>query len=97
MSPEDAAYFAETMTDLQREVILLCSKSMTFGYSRLAEKVGVSYPEAQQVGHFLQSANLAKIGLLKPGFNGSGIFLNDCGELVKQAVLESKESNAPNP
>lgn len=96
MTIDDAAYFAETMTDLQREVILLCSKSGTFGYSQLVEKVGVSYLEAQQVGHFLQSANLATIGLLKPGFNGSGIFLNDRGKLVKQAVLKLKENNAPN-
>lgn len=96
MSPSDAGYFAETMTDLQRKVISLCSKSEILGYSRLAEKTGVSYPEAQQVGHFLQAANLATIGLLKPGFNGSGIFLNDRGEQVKQAVLKLEINNAPN-
>jgi hypothetical protein len=90
MTPEDAAYFAETMTELQQDVILLCSRSETFGYSRLAEKTGVSYVEAQEVGHFLQAANLASISLLKPGFNGSGIFLNDRGEQVREAVAARK-------
>jgi hypothetical protein len=82
------------MTDLPRKTILLCSKSSTLGYARLAEKAGVTYAEAQQVGHFLQAANLARIGLLKPGFNGSGIFLNDRGEQVKQAALKLEKNNA---
>jgi hypothetical protein len=88
MTDDDAAYYAETLTDLQRQIILLCSKGQTLGYSRLAEKSGVSYAEAQAVGHFLQAANLATISLLKPGFNGSGIFLNDRGEQVKAAAIK---------
>ncbi|WP_421851036.1 hypothetical protein [Novosphingobium sp.] len=88
MTSEDAAYFAKTMTDIQRRVIELCGKSRTSGYTGLAEKLSVSYAGAQQVGHFLQAANLATIKLLRPGYNGSGIFLNDRGELVKQAVLK---------
>jgi hypothetical protein len=90
MTPDDATYFAKTMTDLQRSVILHCSKSNTLGYSRLAEKTGVTYSEVQEVGHFLQAANLATISLLKPGFNGSGIFLNDRGEQVREAVAAKK-------
>ncbi|MCF8708515.1 hypothetical protein [Rhizorhapis sp. SPR117] len=87
MTDEDAGYFAETMSEIQRKVILLCSKAGSLGYSRLAEKTGVSYGEAQQVGWFLQSANLADIKLIKPGYSGSAIFLNDRGEQVRQAAL----------
>ena len=94
MTPADATYFAKTMTDLQRKVILLCSKSETLGYSRIAEKTGVTYAEAQEVGHFLQAANLASISLLKPGFNGSGIFLSDRGEQVRKAVAKMPKSKS---
>ena len=83
MTLEDADYYVETMTQLQRAIILLCSNTNTFGYSRLAEKMGVSYQDAQQVGHYFKAANLASIKLLKPGYNGSNIFLNDRGEQVK--------------
>ena len=96
MTPADAAYFAETMSDLQRETIVICSRQGTLGYTRIAEKLGVSYADAKNVGGFLQAANLATIELLKPGFNGSGIFLNERGEQVKLAALKAKSSNAPN-
>lgn len=86
-SSEDIAYAAETFGDLERRIILLCHERRTFGYSRLAEKTGVSYADAQRVGHFLQGSNLAEIKLLKPGYNGSGIFLNDNGERLRQAIL----------
>jgi len=88
MTSKDALYFAETMTEVQRKIILHCSKSATLGYSRLAEATGTTYLETQQVGQFLQAANLATIGLLKPGYNGSGIFLNERGELVKLAAAK---------
>ena len=94
--PADASYFAETMSDLQRRIIVLCSREGTLGYRRIAEKLGISYAEAQNVGRFLQAANLATIELLKPGFNGSGIFLNQRGEQVKLAALKVKSSNAQN-
>lgn len=96
MTDDDASYFAETMTEVQRSVIALCSKSGTLGYTRLAEKLGITYPDVQQVGTFLQAANLATIKLLKPGYNGSGIFLNDRGEQVKAAALRLERTNAPN-
>ena len=85
-SDEDIVYAAETLGCLERQIVLLCSERRTFGYRRLAEMTNVSYDEAQRVGRFLQGANLAEVRLLRPGYNGSGIFLNDNGERLRQEL-----------
>jgi len=100
MTEDDAAYFAKTMTELQRAVILLCSRKESWGYSRLAEKTGATYGDVRSVGHFLQSANLARVSpvRLSQEFNGSAIFLNDRGDQVRLAAerLSKRKKHAPN-
>ena len=89
MNNEPAHDIEAFMTDREREMVLLCSDKTTKGYERLAEAMGLTYREAQQVGRDLQLTGIAGIRLLKPGFNGSGIFLNERGEEVKR-LLEAK-------
>ena len=95
MTDEDAAYYAETMTDLQREVIMLCSPKKSWGYSRLAEKTGSNHADVSAVGNFLQAANLARISHIRHGqeFAGSAIFLNERGERVRIAVERLTKNN----
>lgn len=87
-SDEDIEYEAKTLGEIERKIISLCAEHKTFGYMRLAEKTGTSYAEAQRVGHWLQSANLAEIRLLGKGYAGRGIFLNDNGERLRQAIAK---------
>ncbi|PKP95498.1 MAG: hypothetical protein CVT75_01625 [Alphaproteobacteria bacterium HGW-Alphaproteobacteria-14] len=89
MNTDAAPDIEAFMTDREREMLLLCSSKTTKGYERLAEAMGLSYNETQQVGRDLQATGVAGIRLLNPGFNGSGIFLNERGEEVKR-LLEAK-------
>ena len=93
MTKEDARYFAKTMSDFQREVILLCSPEKSWGYTRLAEKTGSNYGDVKSVGDYLQSANLARIEHVRHGqeFAGSAIFLSERGEQVRLAVERIEE------
>lgn len=93
---DDIQYTAKTCSELARKIVLLCSERKTFGYSGLAQKAGVTYAEAHKVGQFLQCANLAEIKLLKPGYAGSGIFLNDNGERLRRAVVARHQRGPSN-
>ena len=88
MTEEDADYHAQTMTELQRAVILLCSRKESWGYARLAEKTGSDYQTVSHVGNYLQAANLATVKPVRHGqeFAGSAIFLNERGDQVRTAV-----------
>ena len=88
MTEEDAKYYAKTLTDVQREVLVFCSTGKSFGYRRLAEITGRAYGEVQSAGQFLQSANLAIVEPVRLGneYNGSAIFLNARGEQVRLAA-----------
>jgi hypothetical protein len=88
VTEDDAKYYAKTLTEAQREVILLCSVGKSWGYSRLAEKTGRDYAEVRAAGQFLQSANLATVEPVRLGneYNGSAIFLNARGEQVRLAA-----------
>ncbi len=93
MTDEDARYYAKSMSDFQREIILLCSTKESWGYSRLAEKTNSNYAEVQSVGSFLQSANLARVGHVRHGseFAGSAIFLNERGDQVRTIVARMRK------
>ena len=88
MTKEDAKDYAKSLTDVQRDVLLLCSTGRSFGYRRLAELTGLEYVEVLGAGHFLQSANLAFVETVRlvNEFNGSAIFLNGRGERVRLAA-----------
>jgi hypothetical protein len=88
LSDEEAADYALAMGDLEHKVIMLCSKSKSWGYSRLAEKIGASYRDVQSVGRMLQAKRLGYISVVRLGteYHGSAIFLNERGESVKYAV-----------
>ena len=90
MTDEDARYHAKGMTDLQRRLIMLCSKSSSYQYLRLSQMLGVSYAEAKLAGDYLKAMNAAVIRPTSMGgeFSGSGIILNDRGEQVKAAVAK---------
>jgi hypothetical protein len=85
---EDADYYAESMSDLERQVIALCAMRQTIGYSRLAHKTGATYAAVKRVGDRLQSMNLAAIKptMMAGEFSGSGIFLNERGEQIRLAI-----------
>jgi len=95
MTEDDAAYYAETMDDLQRKAMLMCSTKQSYGYSRLAEMAGMNHSDVKNVGNFLQSANLATIKYIRHGreFAGSAIFLNQRGEQVRLAVAQIQPEN----
>lgn len=88
LSDDEAADYALAMGELEREVIMLCSKTGSWGYSRLAEKVGAPYSDVQSIGRKLQGKRLAYISVVRRGseYHGSAIFLNGRGEVVKRAV-----------
>lgn len=93
LSVEEAARYALTMSDLEREVIKLCSTSSSLGYSRLAEKIGASYRSVQTVGRSMQAKKLAHIRPVRCGdeYNGSALFLNRRGGEVKHALEKLDE------
>lgn len=84
LSDEEAADFALSMSQLERDVIALCSKGKSWRYTGIAKKIGASYSDVQTVGQKLQAMRLAQISVVP--FDGSAIFLNDRGESVKRAV-----------
>ncbi len=94
LNEEDATYYAETMTDVERKVIALCSKRESWGYLKLAEKIDVTYDEISDVGHRLQAMNLASVRPIRRGseFAGSAIFLNHRGEQVRLAIEAQRQS-----
>lgn len=85
LSAEQAADIALSMTPFEREVIKRCSKGTSPRYPRIAEQIGAGYHEVQIVGHKLQAMRLAHVSVIP--YNGSAIFLNDRGQVVKLAVL----------
>ena len=89
MSEEEAARFALiSMSEIERKVILRCDKKTTIGYRRISQEIGESYTETQKAGRALQNYKLAHVSTFAApmAFNGSGIFLNDRGVLVRAAV-----------
>ena len=84
LSDEEAADFALSMTQFERDVMTLCSKDKSWRYPRIAEKLGASYAEVQVVGRKFQALCLARVSVIP--YDGSAIFLNDSGESVKVAV-----------
>lgn len=84
LSDEEAVDIALSMSQIEREVIVLCSKASSPRYTKIADKIGVPYSEVQSVGRKLQGMHLAHVSVIP--FNGSAIFLNDRGESVKGAV-----------
>jgi hypothetical protein len=88
LSAEDAAYYAETLSEFQRQVLALCSSGQSIGYAGLARSLGVEYRDVQLAGNHLQAANLATVETIRRGneYAGSAIFLNDRGEQVKLAA-----------
>ena len=89
MAEEEAARFAMmTMSEIERNVILRCDKKTTIGYRKIAEEIGASYAETQKAGRALQQYKLAHVSTFAEpmAYNGSGIFLNDRGMLVRAAV-----------
>jgi hypothetical protein len=91
MTDDDAVYYAENMSTLQRAVLLLCSPDESFGYSRLAEKTGSTYAEVSVVGNHLQAANLATVSPVREGreFAGSAIYKR--GQQVRAALERLNE------
>lgn len=98
MSDEEALQVAERMRPFHRSVILLCSRTKSWGYGGMAEKLGSTYDEVQAVGRWLQKKKLATIGFIRHGseFGGSGLILNERGEHVRLAAdLITRKTRAP--
>jgi len=96
LSDDEAVDIALSMSQIERRVIILCSKASSPRYPKLAEKIGVPYSEVQSVGRKLQAMHLAHVSIIP--FNGSALFLNDRGESVKGAVgsltkISAEEAN----
>ena len=98
MSDADAARYARTMSELQRQVLLLCSTGVSLGYRRISDTLDAPYGDVLAAGHFLKSANLAYAGKGGRGDEDSGaaIFLNARGASVRLAAerLERRRSSA---
>ena len=92
MTDEDARHYAKELTPTERQIIMLCSKTLSWKYDGLAEKEAISYFDAKNAGNRLQSMNLASIMPTRRGneYSGSAIFLNDRGEQVKLACTNMK-------
>lgn len=88
LSDEEAADYALGMSELERAVVVLCSKERSFGYTRLAEKTGTTFSDVQSAGKSLKAKRLAHISVARHGneFHGSALFLNERGLAVKEAV-----------
>lgn len=84
ISDDEAAEIAVTMTPFEHDVILLCSKGRSWRYTGIANKLDAKYADVQEVGHKLQELCLAHVSVIP--YDGSAIFLNDRGEIVKHAV-----------
>lgn len=84
MTDEEAADFALSLSNLERQVIALCSIGRSWGYSEIAKRIGASYDEVQAIGHKLQALRMAHISVMP--YNGSAIFLNVRGDSAKRAI-----------
>ncbi|WP_310474591.1 hypothetical protein [Sandarakinorhabdus sp.] len=84
ITDEKAADIAIKMSETERNVIMHCWKEKSWRYPRIAELIGASYSDVQDVGHKLQKMRLAYVSVVH--YNGSAIFLNEDGEIVKRAV-----------
>ena len=100
MTQADADYYVECMSDLERRVIVLCSLTGTYQYSRLAEMTDAPHGEVKRIGDRFKAMNLAIIKPTVSGgeFSGLGIFLNERGEKVRATVekLSLENKNAEN-
>jgi hypothetical protein len=88
MSDEEAMGIALSMTSFQRKVILECARGKSWGYGRIAEKLGAKYDEVRSVGHYIQRTKLGHVSPVRHGseFAGSAIFLNPRGDHVRMAI-----------
>ena len=92
MTDEEIADSALSLSRLEQDLLLLCDRKRTLGYSGFADKLGVSYEEAQAAGRRLQRLRFATI-LTKRWvreFGGSGLYLTRKGEPVKDAVAKMR-------
>jgi hypothetical protein len=91
LSDEEVRHRAETLHELAKRIILLCSDKNSWGYQRLSERTGATYADVQNVGRHLQAMNLACVEAVRLGnrYNGSAIFLNENGERVREAISKS--------
>jgi len=90
MDESEAEYQARMMSELERKVILVCSKGTSIGYFRMAKETGESYSDTQKAGLSLQKLKLAHVSPTRHSdeYSGSAIFLNDRGEMVRAAVAK---------
>ena len=88
MTDAEATQLALMMSETERKVMLYCNDKTTVGYTRISKEIGASYADTQKAGRSLQKSKLAHISTFAAPmeYNGSGIFLNDKGMIVRAAV-----------
>lgn len=86
---ELAAVYAESLSELERRLIVLCSRSRTPSYRALAQALDVSYEHIQGAAGRLRAWGFATMEPLRDrvGLSGTGLFLNEKGEAVRRAVI----------
>ncbi|WP_394730293.1 hypothetical protein [Altererythrobacter sp. GH1-8] len=90
IDPAELPYYAETLDDLQKRIIKLCSAGNSFFYSRIAEMLGVEFDEVASAGRMLQGSELALVSHVRHGseFAGSALFLTPKAEEVRELLLQ---------
>jgi DNA-binding MarR family transcriptional regulator len=88
MTDEEAVYEARSLSSLQRQVLLQCSKERWVGLDSLAERYYLPLHDLKHVGNYLESANYVEKEPSRRGgkFASHMIKLNDRGEQVRAAL-----------